>query len=147
MTADINSMTKATRNETIRSRAAVNVPLPSPHKPFLFKESGVLNVMKSRWNNFTISSSKMARTKYLNVSIAGGKDKFTLKIIGKRNRLLISAGLKSVLSSTEKSCIVSYYVQFSTKSKMKNHNSNTSFCYPGFQPHVAYRKAVYNMMQ
>ena len=70
----------STKKSTIRFLAAINVPLPSPHKPFLFKESRVLNVMKSRWNNFTISSSKMARTKYLNVSIVGGKDMCTQEI-------------------------------------------------------------------
>ena len=40
---------------------------------------------------------------------------------------LISSKLETVLSYTEKSCIVSYYSQFSTNSKMKNHNFNTSF--------------------
>ena len=35
---------------------------------------------------------------------------------------LLSAGLELVLGHTEKSCIVLFYRQFSTKDKMKNHN-------------------------
>ena len=40
------------------------------------------------------------------------------------NRLL-STGLELVLSLTEKSCIVSYYIQFSTSIKMYNYNIKT----------------------
>ena len=46
-----------------------------------------------------------------------------------RNRL-ISAGLEPVLSHTEKSFIISYYIQFSTNIKMYNHNIKNSFVSP-----------------
>ena len=40
---------------------------------------------------------------------------------------LISTGLEPVLSHTEKSCIVLYYIQFSMNIKMYNHNIKTFF--------------------
>ena len=43
-----------------------------------------------------------------------------------RNRL-ISGGLEPVLSYTEKLCLASYYIQFSTKMKMYNHKIKISF--------------------
>ena len=46
-----------------------------------------------------------------------------------------SAGLKPVLSHTEKSCTVSYYIQFSTNIKMYKHNIKTSFIIPCL-PHL-----------
>ena len=49
-----------------------------------------------------------------------------------QNRI-ISAGLEAVLSHTEKSCIISYYRQFSTKIKNKIHKINTSFVNMGLR--------------
>ena len=47
---------------------------------------------------------------------------------------LVSAGLESVLSHTEKSCIASYYRQFSMIIKIKKFKINTNFVIPGLRP-------------
>ena len=49
----------------------------------------------------------------MNISLKGGRP---FRYVFERNRL-ISAGLKPILSHTEKSCIVSYYKQFFTNNK------------------------------
>ena len=56
---------------------------------------------------------------------------------------LISAGLKPVLSHTEKSCIVSYYINFSTNLRMYNHNIKISFVSP-FLRHIGANKTVFS---
>ncbi len=60
-----------------------------------------------------------------------------------RNRLL-STGLESVLSQTEKSCIASNYRQFSTNIKIKIIKLKPSFVSPSLRP-LAADKTGFNL--
>ena len=61
-----------------------------------------------------------------------------------RNRS-ISGGQEPVLIHTEKSCIVSYYVQLSTNIKMYSHNIKTSFLSPCLR-HLGDNKTDFNLI-